>query len=353
MDPEATTETIEETPAEVITDQPEDAAVVEKAAGVWDAAAEPPADEADEGAAEDTPETKPDADKSDRDESEDAANPEETQEEEWDEALLNRAAQDWGMNAEDAKEYGSNADLERAMVRLTAQMGKMAMRKAEQQREARKGDPPPPRQPEPEPQRAKREPPAAPVGHAFEHEFELPPEDEFAEPIANLATGAGKMRDHFNGQVAQLRQQHAEMREAFVELLKERRQQKQEEHRTRFRDAVVGLPEEWKEQFGEGKPGDFLEGGEHYENLKALHDAMNVQVAGYQAIGREPPSFEVLMRQAIHAKFGDKIAERTRRQVNRERERAAAEETPRPTSRKGSLPAEERAAKRWDDAKKS
>ena len=104
---------------------------------------------------------------------------------------------------------------------------------------------------------------------------------------------------------------------------------------TSSQDDLFNLvDEQYSDLFGAG-PSNLLSNGEQVANRGKVVEQMNLLRAGYKNLGKDVPSPENLLNQAVKASFTDQIEELAEKKINSKMAKRQNQKTARPTKRSG------------------
>lgn len=226
-------------------------------------------------------------------------------------ALLQRAYEA-GIDAVEAKDYGTPKTLEKAIGHIERQ----AQNWARQQQYV------PPQQPYHPPQQPAQQPPELPALDA----------SEFDERLVGAITARDK---HYQAQIAQQQQQLQQMHAFLQQQQAQVAEQQATQTRREIDSLFAGVGEEMKQVFGSGGRYQLSERSPEFTARMAVLDEMDVMDAGYRATGRTPPPRDVLFERAVRTIHGDKVEETATRKVQEQLRNDSGQFMAPPTKRNG------------------
>jgi len=242
--------------------------------------------------------------------------------------LLSRA-EEAGFDEEEAREFGSPANLEKTLVRVDSRMaevGRAAIEAAKPDKDEDEDEDDEPRRPA----RGRRK-----SGKSRREKDDEPEYDPGIDD--DLSPGVGKaLKDLQKRHAASLAERDdviAEMRERVDEVMDERKAEKMDAVKVQIDRAFDAMPKEWQEIFGDG---DVRQGTKEWDNrIKVLGTAEamahSIKVGG----GRVPTEKNLILR-AAHVDFGKHAKKLTRQSLTEKAKKRSSQITSRATSRKQS-----------------
>lgn len=236
--------------------------------------------------------------------------------EEFSNDLLSRA-EDIGFSAEEAKEFGTAKELERALriyERKMTQRGAMAAQV-----------------------QAAPAPAALPNATEAMKVVEIPDLDakEFDPAIVN---GWNAMKTLVKSQREALErsQKDSQERDRSIKSLSDFvAQQQREQAEARFDKMIDGLGDNYHELFGKGAGNGLDPKGEHIGNRRKLAESVYALALGYSQMGKRVPAEPELFKRALGAAFGDRAETLAQKKIAEKVQKQRSQFIGRPTHREG------------------